>query len=126
MAIKLEFINIIIPRQNVEKYYPGGFTGYLRDHPYMEEDPLYFYDDFLVREGSMSPQGAENIVKQWESRGLHPFSTDHGQQKWNELCVVDFLAGPTLPCDWIVVGHSQVKHRDDPAPFVEDPDEDII
>ncbi len=96
MAIELEFISLIIPITNIDRIYPGGFKQYQIDRA-----GYYICDDSLVKEGAMSPWDMEDLVEKWETMGLQPFREINGERQWGDLCVVDYLSGLTLNCDWI-------------------------
>ncbi len=101
MAVKLEFINILIPVENIERCASiGGFKGFLG----MKEGLLGeidWYDEHLYRTGVMNPLEIEEIVDDWKVYGLTPVIEEAGVRKWNDICVVDSAGGLTLPCDWI-------------------------
>jgi len=102
MAILSMFYSIIIPIENLRKIltknelqkillekYPGGEA---------------WFDNYLYREGSMSPSDNERIIKFWESKGIITMETRNGQQYWKDLCLVQFPdPEPTLPCDWVEI-----------------------
>ena len=110
MAVELEFISIIIPIKNIEKYYPGGFEKYKKDYFDLIGGKIW-YDDYILRDGAMNPIDIEYIVNEWEKLGLKPFK--EGKKEWDELCVVDYFGGLTLPCKWISKKETTVKHIDD-------------
>lgn len=93
MAIGIAFINIIIPIENIEKVYPGGFEQYKSEREYIR------YDDFLVRIGVMNPWDSETLVKECEDFGLVGVVEKDGVEQWQDFCVVEVV--PTLPCEWL-------------------------
>ncbi|GIW69439.1 MAG: hypothetical protein KatS3mg101_0186 [Patescibacteria group bacterium] len=98
MSIELDFISVVIPIENIEKLtkmtlkdameYAGGFGR-----------PLH--DSYIYKVSRMSPHDIEIVVDFWKEQGLTPFKYVNGQKQWADLCVVDMLGGPTLPCDWL-------------------------
>jgi len=99
MAIRCEFIDIVIPIANIDRVYPGGFDAFKHENAKLFGGRLW-HDDHLFRDGAMSPMDATQCVKFWERHGLKPMETRNGKQVWMGLCVVMF-GGPTLPCDWL-------------------------
>ncbi|MDL2323142.1 TIGR02452 family protein [Bacteroidales bacterium OttesenSCG-928-A17] len=108
MAIRIRFINIIIPIKNIENHYPGGFKQYKRDNGNRME-----HDSFLVMKGAMSPWDMESHVKECEAFGLVGVVEKNGVERWRDFCVVE--GEPTLPCDWLLQSGAYVYHKDDKA-----------
>lgn len=132
MAVRVQFISVIIPIEQIDRSsIPGGFSGLLES----EGDnvgKLVWHDDHLFAECAMNPFDVQAIVERWESRGLTARVGTDDSRYWKDLCVVDFYQGPTLPCRWIqfdprehVVWHKKsprgtvvdpsVKHEDNPT-----------
>jgi len=61
----------------------------------------------------MNPDEIGNIVDFWQSQGLIPTEVIDGKEVWKDLCVVDMVGGPTLPCDWLEFDNS--KYPDPPV-----------
>lgn len=100
MAVRCEFIDIIIPIANIERVFPGGFTAFKADNAGLFGGRLW-HDDHLLRDGAMSPMDAKEVVAYWEGYGLVGVDSTGGQ-KWRDICVVEHaLGGATLPCDWL-------------------------
>jgi len=100
MAVRCEFIDIIVPIANIDRVYPGGFAAFKRDNSSRFGGRLW-HDDLLFRDGAMSPVDAKHAIEFWERHGLEPMETIDGRQHWKDLCVVEqMFGGPTLPCDW--------------------------
>jgi len=112
MAVKLEFISLIIPIEKIEKNYPGGFDKYKRDNAQNIGRRIWF-DNYIVRDGAMNPMDIEYLVKQWEKFGLVGIIEENGNKQWKDLCVVDFLTGCTLPCKWLIHKGDFVYHEKD-------------
>ena len=101
MAVKLEFINILIPVRNIERCASiGGFKGYLERRVGLLGE-IEWHDEHLFRTGVMNPMEIGDVVDEWEEYGLTPVIEEGGTRKWGDICVVDSAGGPTLPCDWI-------------------------
>ena len=101
MAIRCEFIAIIVPIANIDRVYPGGFAAFKEENASLFGGRLW-HDDHLFRDGAMSPANATQAVDFWRHQGLEPIEMRDGRQVWKELCVVEHMfGGPTLPCDWL-------------------------
>ncbi len=111
MAIRLQFINVVVPLKNIEKKCTsiGGWNGFLAT-----EGSFGWYDKYLYRTGAMTPMDAKAIVDKFEQYGLTPIGDIDGIKTWKDICVVDYLMGPTLPCSWIEYENDYVWLRDTP------------
>jgi len=112
LAVELEFISIAIPIANVDRVYPGGFEGYKTDW----ERPFgrALHDEHLLVISVMNPMDAQWVVDTWEEWGLEPFGEVEGEKAWKDLCIVDYIRGPTLPCDWIEYGYEAAWLKGEP------------
>lgn len=114
MAIQLEFINFIVPREVIEKKYPGGWGKCLADHATLIGGRVW-YDDHLFRDGAMNPMDIESLVESWKARGFHTHDGKEHPTKWVDVCVAEALfGGSTLPCDWLQVEGNVAFHNDFP------------
>jgi len=103
MAVRLEFINLLIPVNNIDAHYPGGFKTFCEENRGLMGGRMW-HDDNLLRDGAMNPKDMEALVGYWKELGLVPFTQVNGKQHWKDMCVVEELAGgATLPCSWIAV-----------------------
>jgi hypothetical protein len=100
MAIQLEFLNLIVPIQVIDRHYSGGFKALIAQHLSMFGVKLW-HDEHLFRDGAMNPKDIEDLVEFWKEKGLKPFEERSGKKWWKDMCVVDFFGGSTLPCDWL-------------------------
>ena len=105
MAIGISFINLIIPIENIEKKYLGGFEQYKSERDYIS------HDDFLVRIGTMNPWDMETLCKEHEDFGLVGVVEKDGIKQWQDFCVVEWR--PTLPCEWLRQDGDYVWHKND-------------
>ncbi len=112
MSIEAGFISLVIPIEKINEVYPGGFEKFKEDRKTKNGYSIIF-DDYIVIEGSMSPGDMEMKVKYWENMGLKTISYKDGVKKWEDVCVVDYLSGPTLPCDWLIVKDGIISHVND-------------
>jgi hypothetical protein len=106
MAIRIAFINLIIPIENIEKHYSGGFTQYKKDN-----ENRFVHDNYLVMKGAMSPWDMESHAKDCEAFGLVGVVEKDGVKHWQDFCVVEWE--PTLPCDWLLQKGAYVYHIND-------------
>ena len=100
MAVYLEFINLIIPRDRIKAVYTGGWEQFVSDRQAAIGGRIWF-DDHLMRDGAMSPGDMGLLIDLWKDIGLNPIDEKDGQKFWEDCCVVDTMFGVTLPCDWI-------------------------
>jgi hypothetical protein len=104
MSIALEFIDFIVPIALIRQRYPGGWEQCLKDHAGLLGGRVWF-DEHLLRDGAMSPQGIAALVREWSALGFQPTEERDGQYVWKDCCVVESLfGGATLPCDWLAIG----------------------
>ena len=116
MAIQTEFIDFIVSIHAIRAKYPGGWEACLKDHAALIGGRVW-YDDYLFRDGAMSPHDIGMLVEEWTALGLVGRAQVDGQECWIDFCVHEAMfGGATLPCAWLVphVG-SSVAHVDDPG-----------
>jgi hypothetical protein len=103
MAIKLEFLNLIIPIKQINFCYPGGFDLF-REHHQEKFGENFWHDMHLFRDGAMTSMEIESLVSFWQHKGLAPYIEQNGKRKWKDMCVIESSkAELTSPCDWIEV-----------------------
>ncbi len=101
MAIQLEFSSVIIPIFNIQRCRSlGGFRKYLEGLGMLVGD-IYWYDEFLFRDGAMHYAEIAQIVNAWEAQGLRGLVQRNGREEWGDVCVVDYRDGLTRPCPWL-------------------------
>ena len=101
MAVRLEFIDVLVPVHVVEDRYPGGLAGFVADHRSLIGRRIW-HDGVLVRDGALDPAEAMARVEQWRALGVEPLQWVGGRLHWKELCVIDAAAGgPTARCGWL-------------------------
>ena len=113
MAIKLEFLDLIVPIKTIKKKYPGGWKQCLKDHNGLIGGRVW-YDEHLFRDGAMSPNDIAYLVEWWSEKGFKTLDQSDNP-KWLDLCVVQStFGGPTKPCDWIVVSGRTAHLKNEP------------
>lgn len=100
MSVMLEFINLIIPIENIERVYPGGFNSFVQENIRLFGGRLW-HDDFLFRDGAMNSYDIKDTIKDWKKLGLIPYEKKNGKNVWKDLCVIDTYGGLAYHCDWI-------------------------
>lgn len=103
MAVRLEFIDVLVPVHVIEEKYPGGFAQCLVDlGPRLGR--RVWHDQRLLRDGALDPASARALVGGWKALGIEPLQWVGGALQWKEVCVVDLrLGGPTVKCPWLEV-----------------------
>jgi hypothetical protein len=97
MALKLEYINVIVPVARIRDTF--GDDDYVRR--FAVSTATTWSDGRLYREGCMNPYDLEEILTEWKERGLTVSVTRDGQTHWQDLCVVNSGQGPSFPCEWL-------------------------
>lgn len=103
MAIRLQFINLIIPVATIERVMAveGGFKGFLRTRgPLLGE--MLWHDAYLCRaDGAMNWPDVADMVARWEAYGLQGLVGVSPRQWWKDFAIAASRRGPTFPCDWL-------------------------
>ena len=103
MAIKLEFLNLIIPIKQINLCYLGGFDLF-REHHQDKFGENFWHDMHLFRDGVMTSMEMDSLVSFWQHKGLVPYIEKNGKRIWKDMCVIESsCAEPTYPCSWIEV-----------------------
>ncbi|MFZ4759306.1 MAG: hypothetical protein ACOYLX_14185 [Burkholderiaceae bacterium] len=101
MAVRLEFIDILVPVHVIEDRYPGGLQQCVADHHGLIGRRMW-HDGLLLRDGALDPPAARLRVEGWQALGIEPLQWVGGKLEWKEVCVIDVAAGgPTVGCEWI-------------------------
>lgn len=110
MAIKIEFLSVIVSVRAIEEQFHGGMEGFKDKCGEPQTDGK------LVRMGAMNQLDLLEIIHALELGGLKKTFFKDGREHWLDLCVVDRFDGPTLPCEWIEVdlekGEARMMDRD--------------
>ena len=114
MAIQTEFIDFIVNISAIRKKYPGGWEACLEEHAHLLGGRVW-HDNYLFRDGAMSPDGIKSLVEHWTRLGLTGRAQVGGEECWVDFCVYESMfGGLTLPCTWLLPhGASSVAHIDD-------------
>ena len=97
MALKLEFCSLIIPIAKIDEKLGDG---YFKDH-FAWISEVTWHDEHLYRDGCMNALDLEDMLDDWEEKGLELLTYVDGEKHWQDVCVVNSRHGPSFPCDWI-------------------------
>ena len=101
MAVALEFINVIVRIDAIQKKFPGGWPALLHDLDF-RIGAVGWFDDHLYREGAMNPRDAQWLVEQWAGFGLEVYKEKDGNPvEWVDICIAESMFGPSLKCEWL-------------------------
>lgn len=88
MAVYCEFINLIVPREEIDRCYPGGLQRLLADkHDVMGK--TVWMDEHLVRFGAMDEEMINSLQKKWQGYGI------------KKLVVIWSPINRETSCDWL-------------------------
>jgi hypothetical protein len=93
MSVLCEAISVVVPRDVLDRLWPGGVEEYAASAP----NRTYCADGHLTRVGFMHPNDVSHHIDTLRAAGLTPTDDD----VFVDLVVVDQFGGPTLPCPWI-------------------------
>jgi hypothetical protein len=99
MPVALEFINVLIRRDALDKKIDGGWERFIAGNDLLWK--VEWYDDYLLRTGAMNPADVKWIVESYRHLGLTDTIMVDGEEHWADLCVFENLFGSSLPCDWL-------------------------
>lgn len=100
MAVRLQFINLIVPVATLERA-QGGFREFIDTQRLVLGD-MVWRDAHLCRiEGSMDWGEVDGMVERWEAYGLQGLVGIAPHQWWKDFAICASGRGPTFPCDWL-------------------------
>lgn len=105
MSIPLEYWNLIITVESIERLYPGGWSRCLADHG-LEAEPssngASWHDGTLFRTGAMEPLAMELMLARWTDLGFSEVLVSGRRRFVADLCVyATFANRPRYPCTWL-------------------------
>ncbi|MDH6343304.1 tetratricopeptide (TPR) repeat protein [Parabacteroides sp. PFB2-12] len=97
MAVRCEFIDIIIPIVNINRVYEGGYKQFLEDKGGLSG--IEWDDGILYRTGSMGSD-VDYRLKPWNKLGLVGWNGE----KYVDYCISEHIFGGIKPetCDWLI------------------------
>jgi hypothetical protein len=96
VCVLIEGLSVVVTREALERFYPGGVRQYRLDCP----NQTYCADIDLTRVGFMVPDDVGHWINLLEQHGL--VFVREGRS--TDMAVVDQVRGPTAPCDWLDFG----------------------
>ena len=100
MAVQLEFINIIIKRESIDRIVSGCWEGFLQQMELKQFNDCF--DDHLSRTGAMSYEEAFDIAHELNDIGLSGLASgDKPQKYWVDFCIFDSTLGTEYRLDWL-------------------------
>lgn len=106
MAVKLEFVNLIIPIKNINNSkFEGGFQALIDEHRNSIGYSVWF-DKHLFRIGSMDTWFIDGEINFWIEQGLTPLKKIDGVEHWCDLFAYSSGFNQFIPnCDWIEINN---------------------
>ena len=101
MAVLVEGLSGIVRIDSILLRFPGGWDGFADTCP----NATLCADDKIARVGFMAPNDVKSFIERLESKGLR-YMVDGVAA---DIAVVDQLQGPLVTCDWLEVGHVELK-----------------
>lgn len=112
MAVKMEFLNLIVPIEKInQSNCPGGFEGHLDSIGRNNLGGPMYYDKHLFRMGFMDGWMIGGHIAQLESYGLVGEKEVNGELKWIDFCVIANGFDSNPRCDWLEFGESEFLDR---------------
>lgn len=110
MAIKIEFVNLIIPIENINRStFEGGFEKHLEEFKGLIGGPVW-YDQHLFRMGWMDTWMIDGYINFWKDHGLIPIVKRNGVEYWQYLFAISTGLNMFMTnCDW--VEYDLKKHK---------------
>ena len=104
MAIKIEFVNLIIPIDKINKSnFDGGLDALLKKYDHLIGKAVWF-DKYLFRMGWMDTWMIDGEIDFWKNNGLMPIEKKNGVEYWCDLFAISTGANQFMTnCDWIEI-----------------------
>lgn len=102
MAIKIEFVNLIIPIEKInESNFEGGFDGVVKKYEHLIGRAIWF-DKHLFRMGWMNTWMIDGEIDFWKEKGLVPIENKNGIDYWKDVYAISTGFNQFMTnCDWI-------------------------
>lgn len=94
MAVRIQFTTLLIRIDRLTAVAPDGVAAITA-----RWSPSW-RDEHLLAVAFMD-MGARDLAAELEGMGLVLRDTSSGQRVWQDIAVVDYYDGPTLPCAWL-------------------------
>jgi hypothetical protein len=103
LAIRLEFINLVVLIQRIRDLYPGGWEAYLDDNV-KRIGRVLWYDHALVRATDcMDFNDVDGLLLRFTSVGFTATESINGTTLWKDFLIVDAFGRSKFDCPWIAV-----------------------
>ena len=110
MAVFCEFISVIIRKDSIEKYYPGGWNNFAMS----AGGRNMCCDGEIVRIGSMNPHDAHLDIENLKSKGLQfnqSLINSTSIREIDDVVVLDQFVGHHESRDWLEFGDTVFNER---------------
>lgn len=113
MSVTIDIVALVIPIQNIDRVYPGGFERYKLENATLNKR-LFDYDEHLVRIGAMDSRVIEAQIRLWEKYGLMAYEPDIALPIVKDFCYISNWAKAKRECPWLIVDEacSSVRWKD--------------
>lgn len=110
MAIRIEFVNLIIPIERINNsQLEGGFKSVINKYKNAIGRSVWF-DEYLFRIGWMDTWMIDSEIDFWINQGLKPLENRNGTEFWYDMFAISCGINQfNTNCDWIKINSSQTK-----------------
>jgi len=105
MSIAIEYWNLVVRVDAIEKHYAGGWVKFCKDKEIPLPAPSYLTDGKLLRVGGMSRTALLTAEGDMKDAGLTGWTGSPGKGCWKDYCILTDLASVEGQCKWLVAGH---------------------
>ncbi len=104
MAIKIEFVNLIIPIEKINKSnYIGGFDALIKKYEPFIGTSVWF-DKYLFRMGWMDTWMIDGEIDFWKNNGLIPIEKKGNDEYWADLFAISMGFNQFMTnCEWLEI-----------------------
>ncbi len=103
MSIAIEYWNLVVRVEAIEKYYTGGWVKFCKDRKISLPD-ADLTDGQLLRVGAMSYPALLMAEDDMKDFGLKGWTGSPGKDYWKDYCILTDLASVKGQCKWLVAG----------------------
>ena len=104
MAIKIEFVNLIIPIEKINNSnFEGGFDTLIKKYENLIGRAVWF-DKHLFRMGWMDTWMIDGEIDFWKDNGLVPIVKKGNEEYWSDLFAISTGINQFMTnCDWLEI-----------------------
>lgn len=103
MSIAIEYWNLVVRVEAIEKHYAGGWLQFCEDREISLPDPG-LTDGQLLRVGGMSQMALLMAEEDMKDFGLKGWTASFGKEYWKDYCILTDLASVKDQCKWLIAG----------------------